>query len=64
MQFAGFNLCFVIRRVGGLEGLGKCAKTWGKVIRRVGGLEDIGGVAHCQAVVIRRVGGLEVKPWL
>ena len=50
----------VIRRVGGLEGLGVAHETPGNVIRRVGGLEDYSQSIVNNSYVIRRVGGLEV----
>ena len=36
----GYQMSLVIRRVGGLEGIGQLLQLLRRVIRRVGGLED------------------------
>ena len=47
----------VIRRVGGLEGVGLLCWLFLAVIRRVGGLEDVRDKYQPRFIVIRRVGG-------
>ena len=52
----------VIRRVGGLEGVGLLCWLFLAVIRRVGGLEVHERPHARENLVIRRVGGLEELP--
>ena len=47
----------VIRRVGGLEGVGLLCWLFLAVIRRVGGLEDVRDKYQPRFIAIRRVGG-------